>query len=74
GPKVESCIRLFGMHDLKSFPIDVWVKRLMNRFYGFDEKDKNGMDRFAEEHFGEYAGLAQQYLFYYIRCLDSSGK
>ena len=74
GPKVESCIRLFGMHDLKSFPIDVWVKRLMNRFYGFDEKDKNGMDRFAEEHFGEYAGLAQQYLFYYIRCLESDRK
>ena len=70
GPKVESCIKLFGMHDLESFPIDVWVKRLMNRFYGFDEKDKAGMDDFAKEHFGEYAGLAQQYLFYYIRCLD----
>lgn len=70
GPKVESCIRLFGMHDLESFPIDVWVKRLMNRFYGFDEKDKAGMDAFAKDHFGCYAGLAQQYLFYYIRCLD----
>lgn len=74
GPKVESCIRLFGMHDLGSFPIDVWVKRLMNRFYGFEEKDKAGMDRFAREHFGKYAGLAQQYLFYYIRCLESDRK
>jgi N-glycosylase/DNA lyase len=71
---VESCIRLFGMHDLESFPIDVWVKRLMNRFYGFEEKDKAGMDRFAREHFGKYAGLAQQYLFYYIRCLESDRK
>ena len=70
GPKVESCIRLFGLHDLESFPIDVWVKRLMHRFYGFEEKDKAGMDAFAKEHFGDYAGLAQQYLFYYIRCLD----
>ena len=70
GPKVESCIRLFGLHDLGSFPIDVWVKRLMNRFYGFEEGDKAGMDAFAKEHFGEYAGLAQQYLFYYIRCID----
>ena len=43
GPKVASCIELFGMGNMKSFPIDVWVKRLMNRFYGFDEKDKNGM-------------------------------
>lgn len=70
GPKVESCIRLFGLHDLGSFPIDVWVKRLMHRFYGFDENDKAGMDSFAHDHFGEYAGLAQQYLFYYIRCMD----
>ena len=70
GPKVESCIRLFGLHDMASFPIDVWVRRLMNRFYGFDEKDKSGMDKFASERFGEYAGLAQQYLFYYIRETD----
>jgi len=74
GPKVESCIKLFGLHDLESFPIDVWVKRLMARFYGFDDKDKAGMDRFAKEHFGRYAGLAQQYLFYYIRCLDLNGE
>ena len=74
GPKVESCIRLFGMHDLESFPIDVWVRRLMNRFYGFEEKDKTGMDAFAKEHFGQYAGLAQQYLFYYIRCLDMNNE
>ena len=73
GPKVEACIKLFGLHDLESFPIDVWVKRLMGRFYGFSEKDKAGMDAFAKEHFGCYAGLAQQYLFYYIRCLDLKG-
>lgn len=70
GPKVEACIRLFGLHDLASFPIDVWVKRLMNRFYGFDENDKKGMEDFAAEHFGEYAGLAQQYLFNHIRQID----
>ena len=70
GPKVEACIRLFGLHDIASFPIDVWVKRLMNRFYGFDENDTKGMTEFAKEHFGEYAGLAQQYLFNYIRKID----
>lgn len=70
GPKVEACIRLFGIHDLSSFPIDVWVKRLMSRFYGFAENDTKGMERFACERFGEYAGLAQQYLFNYIRTLD----
>ncbi len=69
GPKVESCIRLFGLHEMDAFPIDVWVARLMNRFYGFDEKDKKGMKAFAEEKFGDLAGLAQQYLFYFIRGL-----
>lgn len=69
GPKVESCIRLFGLHEMDAFPIDVWVARLMNRFYGFEEKDKKGMKAFADERFGALAGLAQQYLFYYIRGL-----
>ena len=67
GPKVESCIRLFGMHDMASFPIDVWVKRVMSEVYGFSENDVRGMAKFADETFGEYAGLAQQYLFNYIR-------
>ena len=69
GPKVESCIRLFGLHEMEAFPIDVWVARLMNRFYGFEEKDKKGMKAFADKRFGALAGLAQQYLFYYIRGL-----
>lgn len=67
GPKVASCIELFGRHDLAAFPIDVWVMRLMNRLYGFDERNQKGMQAFAEARFGEFAGLAQQYLFYYMR-------
>lgn len=67
GPKVANCIALFGQHKMSAFPIDVWVKRVMNRLYGFDEKDMKGMTRFAEERFGEYGGIAQQYLFYYVR-------
>lgn len=74
GPKVESCIRLFGFHDMASFPIDVWVKRVMNRLYGFDERDVKGMADFACENFGEYAGIAQQYLFYYVRTKDGKQK
>lgn len=67
GPKVANCISLFGMHHLESFPIDVWVKRLMNKYYGFDEKDTKGMEIFAQNTFGDYGGIAQQYLFYHIR-------
>lgn len=66
GPKVANCILLFGFARLDCFPIDVWVKRVMNRLYGFDEKDTAGMKRFAAERFGEYGGIAQQYLFRYI--------
>lgn len=71
GPKVANCISLFGLGKMDSFPIDVWVKRVMNRMYGFSESDMAGMQAFAEERFGELGGFAQQYLFYYIRELDS---
>ena len=67
GPKVANCIGLFGLRDTASFPIDVWVKRVMKDLYGLPEEDLNGMARFAEEHFGTLGGFAQQYMFYYIR-------
>ena len=70
GPKVASCIALFGLGRLEAFPIDVWVRRVMNRLYGIDEKDIKGMNAYAAEHFGINGGIAQQYLFYYIRGLD----
>ena len=66
GPKVANCIALFAMKKFDSFPIDVWVKKVMNTMYGFDENDLKGMAAFAAEKFGEFGGIAQQYLFYYI--------
>lgn len=71
GPKVANCIRLFGMNETDSFPIDVWVKRVMARLYGFEENNIKGMESFAGEKFGKLSGFAQQYLFYYIRNLDA---
>ena len=67
GPKVANCIMLFGLHDTSSFPVDTWVKHIMNDMYSFDENDVQGMMDFATTHFGKYAGYAQQYLFYYYR-------
>lgn len=66
GPKVANCIALFSMKKLDSFPIDVWVKKVMSQLYGIDEKDMKKMKAFADETFGQYGGIAQQYLFYYI--------
>lgn len=74
GPKVANCILLFGMAKQECFPIDVWVRRVMNRMYGIDENDMKTMKKFAEEKFGEHGGIAQQYLFYHIRQLDMNKK
>lgn len=70
GPKVANCIGLFGLGKMDSFPIDVWVRRVMARMYGFREDDLQGMQNFAEDKFGALGGFAQQYLFYYIRGLE----
>lgn len=65
GPKVGHCISLFAFSRFDSFPIDVWVKRIMEELYGL--KTKKEMEVFAEKAFGENRGIAQQYLFYYMR-------
>lgn len=67
GPKVASCITLFSMEMYDSFPVDVWMARVMNQLYGLDEKNRPAIEKYAREHFGELGGFAQQYLFYYIR-------
>lgn len=66
GPKVANCISLFSMGKIQSFPIDTWVKKVMNQLYGIPENEMRKMAEFAEVNFGEYGGIAQQYLFYYI--------
>lgn len=70
GPKVANCITLFGMGERNSFPIDVWVKRVMNHVYGLPEDNLKLIAQFAEEKFGSLGGYAQQYLFYYMRELS----
>ncbi len=72
GPKVADCILLFS--DLKRFdvfPIDVWVRRVMNELYIHNQDEnkvsKKEIQKIANEKFGNLQGLAQQYLFYYRR-------
>ena len=73
GPKVANCIALFGMGARSSFPIDVWVRRVMAKCYGFDEQDMKGMAEFAHARFGEMGGYAQQYLFFWRRGIEKGG-
>jgi N-glycosylase/DNA lyase len=69
GPKVASCIMLYSMNKYECFPLDVWMRRVMSQLYGINEKDTKAMEAYVEEHFRPHAGIAQQYLFYYIRQL-----
>ena len=70
GNKVADCITLFALNKFNSFPIDVWIKRIMEYCY-FDDSEQSipAIAQFAEERFGELGGIAQQYLFFYARSL-----
>ena len=71
GGKVADCIMLFSLKKFDVFPIDVWVRRVMNELY-IKEEDENKVSKkllqsLAKEKYAELAGLAQQYLFYWKR-------
>ena len=72
GPKVADCILLFStLKRWEAFPIDVWVRRVMNELYIQNEDEtkvnKTQIEKIAREKFGNLAGIAQQYLFYWKR-------
>ena len=67
GPKVSDCIMLFSMEKHDAFPIDVWVKRIMEYFYLKEDTSLKKIQAFGQEKFKKLAGFAQQYLFYYAR-------
>ena len=58
GPKVAECALLYGLHRLEAFPVDVWMKRVLERFY------PNGFPPV------ECPGVAQQYLFHSVRSVS----
>ncbi len=63
GIKVASCFLLFAGGYMEAFPIDVWIEKAINRFYA---------GKLDHTVFSPYAGLAQQYMFYYIRHIDGA--
>lgn len=58
GPKIAQCVMLFGFHRMDAFPLDVWMNRVMERYY------PNG---FPRTRYTPYNGVMQQYLFYAVR-------
>jgi N-glycosylase/DNA lyase len=83
GLKVADCMLLFGLGKLEAFPVDVWVKRILLRYYaghfpadfvkklssqkGFSDADYERLCGFGKEYFGAFAGYAQEYLYHYER-------
>lgn len=65
GDKVAACSLLFGFDKTDAFPVDVWIKKVIARYFG---------EGFTAELLGPYAGVAQQYLFYYERWLGGEAK
>ncbi len=68
GPKVADCILLYAYKYRSAFPVDVWMKRIMENFY-FDKKEmsKKAIEDYAMENFGDNAGVLQLFLFNYAR-------
>lgn len=60
GGKVANCIALFGLYKTDAFPIDVWIQRIIDKQY-------NG--NFSIDNFKDYAGIVQQYMFFYQKSL-----
>ena len=68
GPKVADCIMLFSLKKYEVFPVDVWVRRVISELYFENiEQKPQTIQKFAKEQYGNLAGLAQQYLFYWRR-------
>lgn len=67
GPKVADCVLLFAFKKSESFPVDVWIKRVMEVLYLHEETPKAKIADEGRRLFGDIAGFAQQYLFYYGR-------
>ena len=63
GPKVAACCALFGFGNLEAFPIDVWMKRAIDTYFD------GHLDPLT---LGKYAGVAQQYIFHYIRNIEDN--
>lgn len=58
GIKVANCASLYGLHHIDAFPIDTWIKKILKEIYD---------NKFQVEKYEGYAGIVQQYMFYYMR-------
>ncbi|MDP8263382.1 MAG: DNA glycosylase [Candidatus Ancaeobacter aquaticus] len=75
GPKVANCILLYGCNRYDAFPIDVWMKRILEECYFKGNKvPLKKLGQFAKKYFGPYRGYVQQYLYYWARSQGKKNK
>ncbi len=67
GPKVASCIMLFGFGKKDKFPVDTWIEQVYYNHFSTEKRTRPAIQKYFEDEFKENSGLAQQYLFYYER-------
>ena len=83
GPKVADCVMLFSLEKLEAFPVDVWIKRAVSKYYAahfpsnlvrrmsqeksLSTAEYKQLNLFGRSYFGQYAGYAQEYLYYHER-------
>jgi len=67
GPKVASCILLFGFGKTEKFPVDTWIEQVYYNHFSNTKRTRPQIQDYFESEFKEYSGIAQQYLFFYER-------
>ena len=67
GAKVADCTLLFSGAFTSAFPVDTWVKKIMEELYLKKDTPLKEISKYADKKFGELGGYAQQYLFFYAR-------
>ena len=67
GPKVASCILLFGFSKTEKFPVDTWIEQVYYNHFSKEKRKRPQIQEYFESEFGNFSGIAQQYLFFYER-------
>jgi len=83
GLKVADCVLLFSLGKLEAFPVDVWIKHVILKYYesyfpnefirkisgkkSLTSSEYKELNLFGRRYFGDYAGYAQEYLYHYER-------
>lgn len=62
GDKVANCICLYGFGEYDAFPIDVWMQKIIDKYYDGELENL----KIPKEN----AGILQQFMFYYERSLN----